>query len=116
MDGGGIEVTYVSHIYTTAQLSHLLSLYTPTPAMHICTDLHARLLFSALLNPASRVCPPPLSPSFICSSAPVLYFLPDDKINLHIFLRERSLECINWPSPSLMSRLWLSAVASPDAK
>lgn len=78
-----------------------------TPHTHTCsthphTHMHTHL---PPPNPAScMACAPPLSPSCICCS-PVLYFPLDDKMNLHIFPRERSLECINRPPPSLTSRL-----------
>lgn len=75
--------------------THMLNPPTHTYA-HTPPSTQSRLLHG--------MCPPPLSPSCICCS-PVLYFPLDDKMNLHIFPRERSLECINRPPPSLTSRL-----------
>lgn len=78
----------------TPPYTHMLNPPTHTYA-HTPPSTQSRLLHG--------MCPP-LSPSCICCS-PVLYFPLDDKMNLHIFPRERSLECINRPPPSLTSRL-----------
>lgn len=89
-------------VHNTSPCRLLYPPYTHTCSTHPHTHMHTHL---PPPNPAScMACAPPLSPSCICCS-PVLYFPLDDKMNLHIFPRERSLECINRPPPSLTSRL-----------